>query len=59
MSRKPCTTCNSTERTVFFFKECSVCRAQWKAFYKGQTPVSPLMRAIEAEKSNKYFQVNT
>jgi predicted DCC family thiol-disulfide oxidoreductase YuxK len=54
MKRKPCSTCNHPQRTVFFYKECNVCRAQWKAFYRGDTPVSPLMRAIEAEKAERY-----
>jgi hypothetical protein len=58
LKRKPCATCKNKKRTVLFFKECHVCREQWRLFYAGQTPVSPMMRAIEAEKSDKYRKRN-
>ena len=54
MKHKLCSTCKNPDRKVFFRKECNICRQQWKAYYAGKTPVSPLMRAIEADKAEKY-----
>lgn len=52
--RKHCSICNKRKVGLWFLTEdCSVCRAQWRAFYSGQTPVSPLMRAITAEQIEK------
>lgn len=49
-SRKNCSLCSKAKIGVWVFtKDCSNCRKQWKAFYAGQTSVSPLMRAIAAE----------
>lgn len=49
-SRKFCSLCNRPKTGLWFLTEdCSVCRAQWRAFYAGQTPVSPLMRAITVD----------
>jgi len=56
MANKVCGTCKA--HPVRFFKECNICRSQWRAFYSGQTPVSPMMRAIEIEKQEQFRQVS-
>lgn len=50
-SRKHCSLCGRKKIGLWVLTtDCTVCRSQWRAFYAGRTPVSPLMRAIAAEK---------
>lgn len=56
-SRKRCSICGKKKIGVWVLTtDCTNCRKQWKAFYAGQTPVSPLMRAIIAEQIERVAQ---
>lgn len=56
-SRKRCSICGNRKIGVWILTtDCTNCRKQWKAFYAGQTPISPLMRAITAEQIERVAQ---
>lgn len=56
-SRKSCSICGRKKIGIWMLTtDCTICRSQWKAYYAGRTPISPLMRAITAEQIERVAQ---
>jgi hypothetical protein len=51
---KKCSTClKKRVRWWELSKDCSVCRSGWRAFNRGDTPISPMQRAIVTEQEKR------
>ncbi len=55
-----CSTCRRKHSVQWweFSHDCADCRNQWKAWKRGDTPISPLARAIEAEEIKRTLKTH-